>query len=679
MDFPELINRGVHHLSTNHTFTEDQKYFLSLGLNFIPPLESPKQLALEILDSHTQYARSLRLKKHYARVEDNFSPLSVPNPDYQPPTAPAHFESYIAETWTQLLCELRLNIRHIATPYQSPAAQWYKRTLASIKAIPNLTIKPSDKGGETVTLDTELYNDMCMQHLSDTTTYRHLEHPPDFNAIWRSLSALLQRHNHNDAKSSIRKYLFQLYGHKDLRAARFYCLIKLHKTPVVGRPIASCINTITLHASKYLDYKLQPFLQLIPSFLQSAQQLLVALEEQSFPTNIVLVSADIEALYPNIPIQAGLHALSEQLAHYGMKDNQRNFLVDLASFVLTNNYITFEGEHYLQTSGTAMGTPFAVVFANLFLASLERNLAANTLADPYLFRRYIDDLFLIFSDRDSANSWLTAYQAAYPTINLTFKISEESVNFLDLRIFKGARYRQRLIRKLDTELYASSTHKFLHLPPWSHHAKHTFSAFILAERKRIRLNCSRDADFAHWDKKYRRQLLNRGHADDQLEPLFLPELSRNQLLLKAVAALQRYKDRKSAQLNPGLKPIRAINPLVFKVTYSSLSRRLHLRKILELSQHVAEDADSPLIFTPRCPIMCYKRNTNLGELLSQNASHNTDDNDDNNNSTYPMGMGTQPPIPYGYGGGFAPPTTAASPEASSSQWSALLTLGAYSF
>jgi hypothetical protein len=42
-----------------------------------------------------------------------------------------------------------------------------------------------------------------------------------------------------------------------------------------------------------------------------------------------------------------------------------------------NNYVEFDGIIYLQIQGTAMGTPVAVTFANLFLLPFEIQLLAD--------------------------------------------------------------------------------------------------------------------------------------------------------------------------------------------------------------------------------------------------------------------------------------------------------------
>ena len=66
-------------------------------------------------------------------------------------------------------------------------------------------------------------------------------------------------------------------------------------------------------------------------------------------------------------------------------------LVRLAEWVLQNNSCTFNGTTYLQIQGTAMDTPFAVVYVCIFLSSIEMEVFAkitNRLFSP-LF--YCDD------------------------------------------------------------------------------------------------------------------------------------------------------------------------------------------------------------------------------------------------------------------------------------------------
>lgn len=600
LKFPILKNQGVHNLSTKQ-FTADQSYLLSLGFKFIPPPPINHQLLSDLMHSHSQFCRSLRLRKHFALSDTIMSPLHVRNPTWQPPPGPSYLEKYLVSTGGSLYSKAE---KFLAThTSNNDVSQWFSRTIKSILADTDITIRPSDKGFETLVLNIEDYHKYCLLHLCDRTTYSLLDEVPNFVSIWARLHNILHKHGF-DTRSSVSKFLTQLQHTAQLRLAKFYCLIKLHKTPIVGRPIASCLNTATFYASKYLDRELQAFLQRIPSYLLSSQQLVVELSEKTFPSNSVLVAADVSSLYPNIPINEGLQALHSQLIAYGLLPSKVNFFVDLAAWILRNNFLTYRGQTYLQISGTAMGTPFAVVFANLFLGHLELKLSCREdINQPIFFRRYIDDLFLVFSSAEDAHHFIATYNSFYPSIKLTAKIGH-SVEFMDLRISTEPLFSNS--RLLETELYTAPTHKFLYLPLWSYHPRAIFPAFILAERRRIRLNCSNDSKFLNHDRRFYDRLRDRGYDTDFLDPLFNRALDRRLILRRARHSINTRQFRKRA---------RSLNPLVFKVKLSPLVEYLQPRRILRLPERLRDDPQANFMFTRRCPIMCHPRNKNLGDIF----------------------------------------------------------------
>ena len=282
------------------------------------------------------------------------------------------------------------------------------------------------------------------------------------------------------------------------------------------------------------------------------------------------------------------------------------FIVELARWVLTNNYIEFASTTYRQISGTAMGTPFAVVFANIFLAHLEDRLYQNLPAElkPLLSKRYVDDLFLACASEAAAVSFIQLYNAQYPTIKLTSTMGN-SVDFIDLRVSKGERFEQSGI--VDVELYSSATKKFLYLPPWSFHPSSIFPSFISAERKRIRLNCSSLVKCMEHDGIFKQRLLSRGYTEDFLQPLFETVHCRTALLAKATRSV----------LNNAARAITTDSdaPLIFKTQYSQLTIAVGIRHCLKFTRSALDDMDAETIFTPRSPVMCYTRNQNLCDLL----------------------------------------------------------------
>ena len=65
----------------------------------------------------------------------------------------------------------------------------------------------------------------------------------------------------------------------------------------------------------------------------------------------------------------------------------------MLGLILNEHSLQFNGENYLQTHGTAMGTKMAVSFANIFMAKIETTLIRQSETKPKEWRRYIHDIF----------------------------------------------------------------------------------------------------------------------------------------------------------------------------------------------------------------------------------------------------------------------------------------------
>ena len=83
---------------------------------------------------------------------------------------------------------------------------------------------------------------------------------------------------------------------------------------------------------------------------------------------------DVVGLYPHIPHEEGLKYMKEVIEEYiRNSETDENFnigaddLIDLAKFILENNYFEFEGNIYRQKLRTAIGTEYAPSFANMFM------------------------------------------------------------------------------------------------------------------------------------------------------------------------------------------------------------------------------------------------------------------------------------------------------------------------
>ena len=86
----------------------------------------------------------------------------------------------------------------------------------------------------------------------------------------------------------------------------------------------------------------------------------------SIPEGSLLVTADVVGLYPSIPHELGLEALKKALDNQEVKPIPTKDLVNMAEFVLKNNYFEFNGECKQQISGTATGTKFACICMHFY-------------------------------------------------------------------------------------------------------------------------------------------------------------------------------------------------------------------------------------------------------------------------------------------------------------------------
>ena len=101
----------------------------------------------------------------------------------------------------------------------------------------------------------------------------------------------------------------------------------------------------------------------------------------------------ILSLYTVTPHQDGKKALKFFLDKCLTRELSTTVLVGLAELVLTFNHLFFDGKHYQQISGVAMGTKISCNYANLFVGFEEKQIYehyTSPLSD-YL-GRYIDGL-----------------------------------------------------------------------------------------------------------------------------------------------------------------------------------------------------------------------------------------------------------------------------------------------
>ena len=186
------------------------------------------------------------------------------------------------------------------------------------------------------------------------------------------------------------------------------------------------------------------------------------------------------------------------------------------SIVLKNNIFEFNGDHYLQLQGTAMGTKMAPSYANLFMGQLEPKLQAQASQHINMWKRYIDDIFIIWtSHNEDLQTFMDKINSMHPTIKFTHECSNEELTFLDMTVYKGPKFQETGI--LDIKTHIKKTNKQLYVHKSSYHPEPCKKAIATGETIRYLRTNSRIETFKNMTSQLKNKLIERGYKATEIK------------------------------------------------------------------------------------------------------------------------------------------------------------------
>ena len=431
---------------------------LSKGLKFSP---TPKELdRSQLKQDLEEYGRRLRLRWFFREEEsDREIPggFKVPS-KFNPKNVDAAIEIYLS-----VLEEKLLAVKAEGSNFSNLSTQ-EQEAIRNLQSDDSIVIKPADKGSGVVVWDRNDYLLEAEKQLSDKEVYEQCDGDPLPN-LQKMISKEL--HKIKDKKEIDSKTLDYLLIN-DPRLGRFYLLPKIHKRlfSVPGRPVISNCGYVTERISAFLDYHLQPLARKVKSFIKDTNDFLCKLKDlPPLPDNALLCTIDVVGLYPSIPHADGLDAMKNALEGRDDKSVSTESLTRLADIVLKNNFFEHNSKTFKQKQGTAIGTKFAPSYAILFMGEFEERALENYHLKPWVWWRYIDDIFLVWEHGEEALIEFISYlNSIHPTIKFTHKYSRDSIEFLDVLVIReGEGIRTDLfVKETDTHQYLhfSSCHPF---------------------------------------------------------------------------------------------------------------------------------------------------------------------------------------------------------------------------
>ena len=527
----------------------------------------------------------------------------IKNPTKQPSKYPVltsitNLENFIESTKLKidnLLAKQNHQKRNISTKEQ--------KALKELRN-PVITIKPADKNLGTVILNSADYVEQCLLHLVTDTYQRVTEFPT--NKISKDIqNTLISFKEHLTLHPQLYQFLQPKNEHT---IPKFYGLPKIHKPlekngiPPI-RPIVSHSNSLLSRTASLIDHSLQPLARSYEDFLNNSTQLIKELDNLTIPTDTLLVTLDVNSLYPSIPQEECITIIhQEMLKNQDLIIFDPNLITKLLHTNMTNNYFDFAETFFLQKTGIAMGASFSPTAANIFMSVTLSTFLNSRQETPLYLKRYIDDIFLIWPKNQDLPKFLNELNNYHPNLKFTATFSETAVNFLDVTIFKGKRFNQH--NRLDMKTYQKENNLYEYIHFQSNHQKQLLKGFIIGETIRyVRTNTSEDS-FTEQSQRLTSRLQERKY------PL--------KLVKKCIARVSyRNRDHYLEDNTIKLKP--SPPKLIFKSITPPHYQNLKLLILNEFTKYgITDYTQKPLFITVK--------NTNFRNILVK-AKHKPTDRD----------------------------------------------------
>ena len=460
----------------------------------------------------------------------------------------------------------------------------------------NIVIKKADKGSSIVVMNKSDYVKEAQRQLSDPKFYKEIpndlttEHQLQINTLIEKLSA----------NNSISEPISLCLKNTNPKTSSLYLLPKIHKIKQrgefpAGRPIISANGSPTERISAFVDENIKGAVPLLPSFIKDTTDFIYKIENIIIPDNCLLVSFDVTSLYTNIPNDEGIKAVARSMTKHKPPYCPPQGVILLLREVLTKNNFTFNGNHYLQVGGTAMGTKLAPSYANIFMGDLEKKLLEGYRLEPIMWLRFIDDIFALWTHGlDELYLFLDYMNDFHPSIKFTMEFSDERLVFLDT-IVKKAAYSNTLLVELYTK--PTDTHNYLHFN--SFHPGHTKRGGPFGQFLRIRRNCTLITDYDKHSEYIKEKYIQRGY------PASLIEGSR--------ARARSYNRAKL--LDPNRKKDTPKNDNVLPLVLTYHPSNVVVKEIITNNWGLLKYSELCKAALPEKPLFATRRNTNLKDIL----------------------------------------------------------------
>ncbi len=580
---------------SDHELTDDEILALSKGLGFVPTPNKPKKSA--IMKDCNAFIRTMRIrfiaatnrwpKTHKFRLPSKWNPG---------PTRNCKLEDFFENLKEEIS---KVPIKNAKFNYNSSM----KKAWEDLKKNTNLILKGYDKGRGIAVISKEHYLQEGYRQLTNKDQYLKLDYNPTKDTTDMLHSLICEMHLRKQLDTALADYLDPCNG--QMKTPVFFMLPKIHKKPplgsrFVGRPVVSNCGSPLEKASEFLDFYLLPIVKSQPTYLKDTGDTIRKIEALSLPPNVILASLDIISMFTSVPQNEAFEVTLNTLANADpflqdpiMPDIE--YMAELLRLVLYRNAFEFNEEFFLQISGVPMGQKSSGSICNLVVHELENKILKLT---PYIHTlyRYMDDTLVFWTGSlQQLKDFVNEINTLHETLKFTYEASETSIQFLDLVLYKGTRFKETGILDIKCHTKKTETGQFLHRT--SSHPRSVFKGFLRGEIMRYARNNNNIDTFREKKEFFMQKLTNRGYTESELLDA---DLSIN------LGDRSTYIQEKPKSLEI---------PLVFKTTYFPHMSGKHIKNAIMKHWHMIGDHDHLKTIFPKPPIVAYSRTNSLRDTL----------------------------------------------------------------
>lgn len=296
----------------------------------------------------------------------------------------------------------------------------------------------ADKGNSVIIMDRQDYDHRMLDHIS-SGNYCKIKRNP-LKKMEKSTKSVISNilNTFRDIDGSVNKKLKWWLNVSNPVVPKLYGLPKIHKLgPLKMRPVVSNINSPNYRVARWLISELKALQHPGDCSIKNSLEFAAKLKDLALDDDEIMISFDVESLFPSIPDRDSLVALDEWLTKCDIEEQKREVYISVAKLCLDDSYFQFRGVFYKLLQGTSMGNPISPLMAELVMSKMEMGLKSQNKL-PRWWHRYVDDVFAVIKkgDLEDILSMLNS-QPDYPTIKFTAVTEKDNkLEFLDLQLIR---------------------------------------------------------------------------------------------------------------------------------------------------------------------------------------------------------------------------------------------------